>query len=277
MSDRRMSPFPGMDPFLERYWESMHGTLIVYARDALNEVLSPGLVAQAGQRLVVEHPEDRRQVVPDVHVVEDDVPPPFKFDGGATALAVAEPTVHAVLKDEPIKQRYVDILDVEHDRIITSIEFISPTNKRRGNGLDQYLAKQTECADSSVNLVEIDLTRAGRRELIFGDAESWLRVRRPDLRTESYPYAILTRQHCGFSSLSFYGIHLSDPLPTIGVPLRPQDDQVPLPLQSIVDQAYQRGRYGETVNYSRPLEPILDAETAAYIDQRLREAGVVAS
>ena len=33
------SPFPGMDPYLEEFWPDVHASLIIYARDQLEEQL----------------------------------------------------------------------------------------------------------------------------------------------------------------------------------------------------------------------------------------------
>ena len=50
------SPFPGIDPYLERHWRDVHGSLVIYARDALNEQLGGELVARCDERLVIPLP-----------------------------------------------------------------------------------------------------------------------------------------------------------------------------------------------------------------------------
>jgi hypothetical protein len=40
------SPFPGMDPYLERHWPDVHSALVMSARGVLNELLPPDLVAR---------------------------------------------------------------------------------------------------------------------------------------------------------------------------------------------------------------------------------------
>ncbi len=37
------NPFPGMNPYFERYWGDVHSTLIAYLRDQINERLPPVL------------------------------------------------------------------------------------------------------------------------------------------------------------------------------------------------------------------------------------------
>jgi len=48
------SPFPGMDPFLERHWGDVHATLIVYARDLLQPRLPDDLLARIEQRVFLQ-------------------------------------------------------------------------------------------------------------------------------------------------------------------------------------------------------------------------------
>jgi hypothetical protein len=44
------SPFPGMDPYLERTWRDVQGALVAFAREHLNRVLPGGLVARGDYR-----------------------------------------------------------------------------------------------------------------------------------------------------------------------------------------------------------------------------------
>ena len=63
------SPFPGMDPHLERYRGDVHHSLIQYTRDALQPRLPDDLRARVEERVFIEsEPERIRQVVPDVYV-----------------------------------------------------------------------------------------------------------------------------------------------------------------------------------------------------------------
>ena len=65
------SPFPGMDPYLERYWGDIHHTLITYARDQLQGVLPGDLRARVQERVFVEFPNcAERNMYPDIRVVE---------------------------------------------------------------------------------------------------------------------------------------------------------------------------------------------------------------
>ena len=48
------SPFPGMDPYLERYWGDIHTSLIVYARNQLNAQLPDDLQARVEESAGVD-------------------------------------------------------------------------------------------------------------------------------------------------------------------------------------------------------------------------------
>jgi hypothetical protein len=51
------SPFPGMDPYLERFWPDLHARLILYACDQIEEQLPGNLIARVEERVVVEAEE----------------------------------------------------------------------------------------------------------------------------------------------------------------------------------------------------------------------------
>lgn len=69
------SPFPGMDPYLERRWRDVHTMLIAYARDAIQPQLPEDLVARVEENVHLDIGGEvlgRRN--PDVYVVESPVP-----------------------------------------------------------------------------------------------------------------------------------------------------------------------------------------------------------
>src|ERR1700674_3547658 len=65
-----LSPFPGMDPFLENpaYWSDFHFTFINYWREAIADALPANYEASLGDRVyLIEHdPEERKLGFPDV-------------------------------------------------------------------------------------------------------------------------------------------------------------------------------------------------------------------
>lgn len=67
------SPFPGMDPYLDRFWPSVHTRLVTYLGDELNGAALPAdLRAEVTERVLISSGEDayRRRISPDVYVVE---------------------------------------------------------------------------------------------------------------------------------------------------------------------------------------------------------------
>ena len=271
------SPFPGMDPYLEAYWDDVHHRLCTYAADALAELLPGGLVARTERRLVIaaEGESGGAGFSPDALVLTEAGGGDEGDGGGGATTAVLAPAgvtaarPHLVLaNDEPVEQPYVNILDAESGgRLVTSLEFISPSNKLAGDGRRQYLKKRDLVRRSGANLAEIDLTRRGPRAKLLP-----LPARPPrDLGGAAYHARILRAQ--GRDWYEWYGLPLRDPLPAIRVPLRPDDPDVALALQPLVDQVYARGRYARTLRYAADARPPLRGEDAAWADRLLREAG----
>ncbi|MGH8058014.1 MAG: DUF4058 family protein, partial [Candidatus Entotheonellia bacterium] len=65
------SPFPGMDPYLEKFWRDIHARCVIYAADQLQELLPADLRARVEERVFVEPAVGAPQsVYPDVRVVE---------------------------------------------------------------------------------------------------------------------------------------------------------------------------------------------------------------
>src|SRR5439155_23065339 len=80
------NPFPGMNPWLEEFWRDVHASLLVYARDQLNEELPAGLSARVDERLAIDAPDaKRRAYVPDVAISQswDRPAGPVLGQGGA--------------------------------------------------------------------------------------------------------------------------------------------------------------------------------------------------
>ena len=256
------SPFPGMDPYLERQWRDVHARLVLGACNAIQPQLGTDIRARVDERLVVESPfEARRAIHPDVRVFEWGAPGlPVEPAGG---VAVAEPLVVSI-EAEPVVQRFVQIIDVASGgRVVTVIEFLSPTNKVPGDGQAKYRKKQQECLDADVNLVEIDLTRAGERELLYPV------VNLPPAYQTAYLACVY--RGFGFHRCEFYRMPLRDRLPAIRIPLRPTDPDVVLDILRLVEQAYTDGRYDD-IDYRDVCRPPLDPDDAGWVDELLRAA-----
>jgi len=69
-----------------------------------------------------------------------------------------------------------------------------------------------------------------------------------------------------------YRLPLRQALPKMAIPLRPQDRDVVLDLQAVVNEAYERGRYDHT-DYRQPLNPPLPQADEAWAMELLKQAG----
>jgi hypothetical protein len=77
------------------------------------------------------------------------------------------------------------------------------------------------------------------------------------------------RQHLA----EVYQVALANPLPTIRIPLRPDDQDVLLKLQSLVDATYVNGGY-EDIDYQQDPRPPLTGPEDQWAKQLLREKGL---
>ncbi len=256
-----------MDPYLERHWGDVHGSIITYAKDALQPQLGGNLVARTEERVYIDDEDAlRRQMrVPDVRMVEmgiSDVP--LQPTGG---VAVAEPVVIEVLADE-VTESFVQILDVsEGGRVVTVIEFVSPSNKLFKAARKSYKAEQEECLDTRTNLVEVDLTRAATRELLVHEYEL------PEVKRGEYLVSVYRAAHGKHGRREGYGMRLRERLSGIRIPLREGDPDIALDLQMLIDHAYANSAYGRTLDYRKQCDPPLSGDDAAWADQLLRSAG----
>lgn len=263
------SPFPGMDPYLEAHWRDIHAGLIIYSRDALQGVLPASLRARAEERVLLETPMGIRDhpLFPDVRIVE--YKPELKRvleTGPEAGVALMEPLL---LLAEPATETetFLEIIDRSSgNRVVTVIEFLSPSNKSPGLNREQYLRKQREVCSSDTNLVEIDLNRFGTHSLAFP-----LTHLRPKGHT---PYMVCVRRATQRDMAEVYPLPLWERLPAIKIPLRPGEADVRLDLQALVEQCYRNGGYEGTLNYAIDPDPPLLGADRIWADEWLREKGL---
>lgn len=265
------TPFPGMDPYLEQHWGDVHQAFITYFRDALQSQLPGQLRARMEERVYIEHPEGfRREYYPDVRVIER---PGRSLTAGGVAVAEPEPAQTAVvdhfvidIRIEPRTECYIEVIDLRSGhRVITTVEVISPTNKRPGEGRRLYVEKRNDMIRAGVNTVEIDLLREGEQLLPVS----------PDQLPPDYARASLVWiwRATDTERLTVYRVPLPARLPVIPIPLRPDDADVTVDLQAILDQCYRNGGYDD-IDYRRPASPPLDGPDAVWADALLRERGL---
>ena len=250
------SPFPGMDPFIEtQRWKGFHASLNARIRDQINETVPPPYAADTEVRVVVSRPLDGlpSDRYADVAITAPEwstAGAPLAPSGGAAVLD--EVLTEFAAADEETETLTV-IRDTNSDEVVTVIETLSPDNKfGTGGGARDYAKKRREVLASDASLIEIDLLRRGRR---------------PDFATPvpRTDYAVFTHRAWERPTIRVAPVRLLDRLPTVSVPLREGEPEVPLDLQEAVTTVYDRGLYERLLRYDRPIDPPLPEEAAALL------------
>lgn len=258
------APFPGMDPYLEQptMWPDVHLRLIAASCDAIQAQLAPGYIAVITPYVTLESIEispTRQVFLPDIGVLHNDAPA-----SSSPPVAIAEPPLTVpVPLNIPTRYARIEIRSVTHETLITSIELLSPANKRPGaEGADAYEAKRQEIFQSGVHLLEIDLLRGGMRPRL---AQA----------LPTAPYFVLLSRSYRRPLVDVWPVALRDALPVVPVPLAYPDPDVALDLNRILHQVYQNARYERRVDYQAdPPPPALSPEDATWLDTHLKAAGV---
>jgi hypothetical protein len=263
-----------MDPYLEAHWGDVHTRLIVYACDQLRGQMPGGLLVRAQEHVTVQaagggngHSAPRHGLYPDVRVVEHPAGAGTQSAtaSGEGAVAVAEPLLVPVELEEQT-QRSIHVIDTRSgNRVVTALEFLSPTNKSDPRGRAAYEQKQRELRQARVNLVEIDLLREGPYVLTAAPQG----VPLPYL----YPYRICVVRASRPHQAEMYRVPLRERLPIIRIPLRETDPDALLDLQELIDKAYENGGYDTEIDYRVDPFPALQGDDAVWADALLREKG----
>lgn len=268
----RRNPFPGMNPFMEQSWPDVHFRLIAGALETLGQQLPEDLIASAEEQLDVFSAEETavRRKRADVAITEvtegwkSGLPPvwsPAAEPGESGGLQVAHPEI-LVVENPP--QRWIEIRTATGS-LVTVIEILSPANKIAHR--KAHLLKRLEYVATGVNVVEIDLLRAGAHTV---DAD----IDECDRRYEALGehYLICVSRGILPKRRELYPCRLRERLPAIRIPLRPTDPDAALDVQALVDRCYTTGRYWNRLDYARTLLPEVQGEDAAWIAERIRTA-----
>lgn len=145
---------------------------------------------------------------------------------------------------EEITERYLEVREVKTGKAITAIEILSPKNKKTGEGKEAYLRKRRRILQTQTHLIEIDLLRTNSTFLYH--------------HTPVSDYHILISRSQDRPSADLYNFSVRDRIPDIPIPLRPNEVEPILDLQTILQQIYQRGRYDMAIDYAQQPEPTLN-------------------
>ena len=257
------SPFPGMDPYLEGYlWPDVHTALASKIRQSLTPLLRPRYTARLGIYVVEDvTPEgDIGIMYPDIEVLQREssriIRETALIETRGDSPTPATLTIPLVLP-VAVQIPFVEIRDAAQNSLVTSIEILSPVNKREP-GLAQYRQKRQRLYQAGVHLLEIDLLRRGTRPLV-------------DTRLANATYVVgLTRAHGGKTDI--WQLGLRDPLPIVPVPLRQADDDVLLDLGAALRSVYEEAAYELSIDYtSDPPPPALNDDERSAVRAVLRQ------
>jgi len=242
-----------MDPYLEGYmWADVHHALASQIRRQLVPLVRPRYAVRLEVRMINDRVplHELGIMYPDVEFVRSQPPEDrmLRESSAAAAIAPAPVTIPLTIATQ-IRQASIEVRDVANNKLVTSIEIISPSNKREP-GLSTYLAKRDELQIAEVHLLEIDLIRRGKRP--------W-----PEENLPQSPY-LATLIRARHIRADVWPIGLRECLPVLPVPLRQPDPDVPLDLQAALDMIYDEADYSLTLDYAAPSpeSPLTDDDAA---------------
>jgi Protein of unknown function (DUF4058) len=126
------APFPGMDPYIEApdIWSDFHGDLAAEMRAELNCVLQPRYVARLTPHVTYDIVEiaERHNIRPDIGVWQPQ--PPSGAVTSEVAVITAMPVESVIAIELPLRLYTVEVRETDTLRLVTSIEILSPVNKR---------------------------------------------------------------------------------------------------------------------------------------------------
>ncbi|MEI7469474.1 MAG: DUF4058 family protein [Chloroflexota bacterium] len=246
------SPFPGMNPYLERanIWEDFHQSLASEIRDQLAAQIEPNYYAALSPRLAYDEvyigeisplapSNPPRSFVPDVGIVEQ-ASWQWQIRGGVVLDPAPLSDTIPMPLETPIKLWAIELRTVDLGILVTSIEILSPINKRLGTAaFDAYHAKRTELIRAGVNFLEIDLLRAGKR----------FPTQHP---LPNAPYFVFLSRQQMPDQIYIWPLNLRERIPLLPVPLRDPDPDAVLDLGKAIHDIYDRARYARRINYAEP-------------------------
>jgi Protein of unknown function (DUF4058) len=246
------SPFPGMNPYLEQEdtWEDFHHNFLTRAQEALNPQVGTDYLVKVEARVYIRAlSEEERRFYGRADVALSN----FNEPGLAAAVAsIAAPVELTLPEVEYVRDSWLEVRARRDRRVVTVIELLSPTNKKRGPDHDAYLTKRNVVLGSQTNLVEIDLRRGGLRPAL------------PPL--PPCDYYVLVCQYESRPRIGFWPLSLRDRLPSVPIPLAAGDAPVSLDLQGVLHQTYDSAGYGKYI-YAELPEPPLTSSDASWARQ----------
>lgn len=157
----------------------------------------------------------------------------------------------------------IEIRATATGELVTSIEILSPVNKRPSH--DAYVAYQRKLQHlllSQSNVIEIDLLRGGVRSELL-DAV-------PDLG-----YRVMVSRNITRPDVDVWAFGIRDLLPKIPVPLRSAYPDIELDLGALVHHVYDLAGYDLRIDYADPPpKPVLNEGDGQWLTLHLSGLGM---
>ena len=237
------SPFPGMNPWLEGYlWPDVHNGLA----DIIVELIAPKIAPKYVARIDVYAVDDTAPdseigiMYPDVGVLQrlNIVSEPAVAYG--EEILTQPSVIVSIPLSIPVRVYVVEIKDRASNKLITAIEILSPVNKREP-GLKDYQKKRLNLHRKGVHLVEIDLLRRGTRPFTHNSIPK--------------SHYLISLLRAGTSQTEVWAINVQNKLPTLPIPLHPDDADVILDLGKALNILFERRLYHLSTDYTTPPPP----------------------
>ncbi|MEO0684356.1 MAG: DUF4058 family protein [Cyanobacteria bacterium J06649_11] len=258
------SPFPGMNPYLENpeLWSEVHHRLITAIAIAIAPPIRPKYRVAIEKRTYLGDIEDSVLVgIPDVAVATQKNSSTENKTITATLPAQGESVTVKLPVPEEKKEAYLEIREVATGYVVTTIEVLSPTNKRSGKGRDAYEEKRRDVLSTPTHLVEIDLLRSGKPMQILSEIP----------KTD---YRILVARGNRRPLAEVFGFNLQQEIPQFLLPLKSEDNEPLVDLQSLLAQVYQQAGFDLAIDYSIEPVPALISEDKIWAETLLKEKGL---
>jgi Protein of unknown function (DUF4058) len=114
---------------------------------------------------------------------------------------------------------------------------------------------------SYTNLVEIDLLRDGKP----------IQQLQNNIQTD---YRILVSRASKRPKADLYAFNLQNPIPSFSLPLREDDTEPLLEIQTLISELYNEGNYDLVINYAQEPVPAISVESTAWVDEVLKQKGL---
>ncbi|MFO0808015.1 MAG: DUF4058 family protein [Gemmataceae bacterium] len=249
------SPFPGMNPYLEKpyQWAEVHGSFLLGAKAALAAQLRGRYFVHYDQTVYLREVNDDLTPYgrPDLAIARRDDGVPAA--AGTATLDAPERIELVDAELDEFRQGFLEIVDPASREVVTVIELLSPANKATGGDRDRYLEKRRRHLTGPAHFIEIDLLRGGPRLPI-------------DKRRKKYDYYVLVSRAELRPKVDLWRLRLRDPLPVVPVPLKAGDADATLDLKAILDRLYDESTLPDEI-YLTPPDPRLAPDDAAWAAQ----------